>query len=249
MEVAYAAEAGATTAAVLLDAARVAPHLNAVAPALTCPDGGQAGRDLGVSELVAAAAAAASAVAAAQAAAAAAAAAFRGAKGYLPPLSPLSRVRRGPYCGRHDGLREPGPTNLRTHRFRARTGGQRGRTGTDAAGTGRRASAPVARAPGSSKVRLREEGWSPTSSSCSPPSPPQPLPTRTCVRPMSFGNLPTPRRGACISAPSTGRRGAGLSAAHFYPAHLYYMYSLTLPTSSLPHIIFRKRELTAPPAR
>ena len=156
MEVAYAAEAGATTAAVLLDAARVAPHLNAVAPALTCPDGGQAGRDLGVSELVAAAAAAASAVAAAQAAAAAAAAAFRGAKGYLPPLSPLSRVRRGPYCGRHDGLREPAPTNLRTHRFRARTGGQRGRTGTDAAGTGRRASAPVARAPGSSKVRLRE---------------------------------------------------------------------------------------------
>ena len=93
MEVAYAAEAGATTAAVLLDAARLAPHLNAVAPALTCPDGGQAGWDLGVSELVAAAAAAAAAVAAAAAfaaalaaaAAAAAAAAFRGAKGY-PPL-------------------------------------------------------------------------------------------------------------------------------------------------------------------
>ena len=51
---------------------------------------------------------------------------------------------------------------------------------------------------------------------------------------MSFGNLPQPRRGACVSASSTGRRGAALGAAHFHAAHLYDMYSLTLPTSSLP---------------
>ena len=182
VEVAYAAEAGAMTA-------RPAPHLSAGrrrsrastwAPTAARPAGTWAswsslgGRRRGSSRR-------------------------RGSRSSLsrsslpPPLSPLSRVRRGPYCGRHDGLREPAPTNLRTHRFRARTGGQRGRTGTDAAGTWRRASAPVARAPGSRKVRLRggDELWKPA---------------------------PTPTR------------------------------SLTLPTSSLPHKNFGKRELTAPPA-
>ena len=129
------------------------------------------------------------AAAAAAAAAVAAEAVFRGAR-YLPP-SPLSVGSDADPTAA--ATMEPGPTNLRTHRFRARTGGQRGRTGTDAAGTWRRASAPVARAPGSRKVRLRggDELWKPA---------------------------PTPTR------------------------------SLTLPTSSLPHKNFGKRELTAPPA-
>ena len=157
------------------------------------------------------------------------------------PLSPRlrRRHRRGPYSGHHDGLREPAPTNLRARRFRARTSGQPGRTSTD---TGRRASAPVARAPGSRKVRLRGGGELVADD---PPKAALRLRLRRLCRLRPPDELwkPAPTLTRCSSGELCQR------PVHWAPGRcsqcctlicctlLQCVLSLNLPTSSLPHII------------